>query len=534
MPILAGWLTGEQVPEETIKQTLVAMGTILGQHGGQPTHIVQPGAGLIAFSDTAYTMRHNDDTPVLDWVPDRRTFVYRRPLSGMHTLYYVENWPAEGNLLFASEIKALFAVGVPRRLHLAALNALLRYGFIPAPWTAFKHIHVVPAGWILRWQRAKTVLNQSSDYHFDEPPAQHHILNHLQTLLNEAIEQMLPPHEQLVALTGGDHASALSAILSTHRTTTPFTIASLGYMKSKVSKRWKNAEQIATIGKHPFLAITSVDLPDFWLATVAGLEAPCVTSRPLALHQLLHTVAAETGARVAISGLGTHVLLGSIVREQAMPACTTQSDILDEYSRLLTTPSAKKKPLLWSHDAALSLQEEEPWEQSLHARKLVRRATQFTDKLQGYYYLDLHLRLPDLLVHITQQLATQERMVVRSPYLHTSLIDVLTRLPAILDNGMPKIALISQLVQRYLPDQQTLQSTLPLITPTASLLRVGDSALLQQTLSTEALRKTGIFDLQVVDKLLKQEKEKNKEDVSRELLFIFTTQILYHLFGVET
>src|SRR5258708_9612535 len=100
MPTLAGWLTGEQVPQEVIEQTLMAMGEVRGRHGGERAFTTQPGAGFIAFSDTAFAMRRKDDPPVLDWVPDRRTMVYRRPLSGVHTLYYIEDWPAQGNLLF--------------------------------------------------------------------------------------------------------------------------------------------------------------------------------------------------------------------------------------------------------------------------------------------------------------------------------------------------------------------------------------------------------------------------------------------------
>src|SRR5436305_3083900 len=225
MPILAGWLTGEQVSPEIIEQTLTAMGEALGRYGGQPAHFVQPGMGLITFSDPAYAMQRNNEAPVLDWVPDRRTLVYRRPLSGIHPLYYIENWPAEGNLLFASELKALFAVGVPRRLHLAALDALLRYGFIPAPWTAFKDIFVVPAGSLLRWQRAKTVMNAAAEYHFDASPTQADVVDQLHTLLNKATTGALPPHEQLVALTGGSSSSALSILLAAQHTSTPFVIA---------------------------------------------------------------------------------------------------------------------------------------------------------------------------------------------------------------------------------------------------------------------------------------------------------------------
>jgi len=524
MPTLAGWLTGEQVPAEIIEQTLMAMGNVLGQHGGQPAHTIHPGAGLIAFSDTAYAMAQQDEAPVLDWVPDRRTLVYRRPLSGIHPLYYIENWPDQGNLLFASEIKALFAVGAPRRLHLAALDALLRYGSIPAPWTAFKDIHVVPAGWLLRWQRAKTVINQILDYHFDQPPTPADALDGLDTALNKAVVNMLPPHKQLVALTGGSHPSALSTFLATRHTTAPFSIASFGYKKDRSSKLWKAGEAIARACQRPFLAITGVDQPEFWTAVLAGIEAPCLDTRPLALHQLLHTVATETGARVAISGLGSHILLNPISHKHVKQLAGEQEDLLDWYAR--SQSPAQTKQSLWTPDAVAAIRAEEPWEQSLHARKLARQASQFADERQKQYYLDLHLCLPDM-VNTFQQLATQERMAVRSPYLNTRVLDMLARLLATMDDEAAESTLIAPLIQRYMPDMRETPAKLPLAVPSSSLLHPEQSDLLQQTLSEEAIRATGIFDPQAVQALME------RGEVSRELMLVFTTQVLFRLFGVE-
>src|SRR5258708_32565396 len=104
MPTLAGWLTGEQVPQEVIEQTLMAMGEVLGRHGGERAFTTQPGAGLIAFSDTAFAMRRNDDPPVLAWAPERRTMVYRARLSAAHTLHSIDDCPAHGHLTFPREI----------------------------------------------------------------------------------------------------------------------------------------------------------------------------------------------------------------------------------------------------------------------------------------------------------------------------------------------------------------------------------------------------------------------------------------------
>lgn len=527
MPVLAGWLTGEQVPQETIEQALSAMGDVLGQHGGQPARSVLPGAGIIAFSDDGHAMQHNDDPPVLDWVPDRRTLVYRRPLSGAHVLYYVEDWPAQGNLLFASEIKALLEVGVPRRLHLAALDALLRYGFIPAPWTAFKDIRIVPAGSILRWQKAKTVVNASTDYHIDEPLSPDNTSEQLHALLNTASAGMLPPHEQLLALTPGDALSALPALLAAQHSPAQFPVAAFDYTNS-VSQIWKSAERVAAACERPFLEVIGVDEPEFWVATLAGLEAPSIDTRPLMFHQLLHTVASETEARVAISGSGAHILAGTAVPTQPLATGTKQAGTLNWYRNTLLEEPGEQPTPLWSRDVAELLQNEERWEETLHARKLARRADQFADRQQAWYYLDLHLRLPDLAVHPIQQLATQERMVVRSPYLNPHVIDMLTRLPATLDNGISKEHLLTQLAQRSMPARTKLGTVSPQIVPMNSLLDIKSSALLQQTLSPEALRTTGIFDPGVVEKLLKQQ-GKGK----RELLLVFTTQLFWRLFEME-
>ncbi len=525
MPTLAGWITGEQVPQDIIEQTLMTMRAVLAQHGGEAAWTVQPGAGLVAFSDAAYAMQHNDEVSVLDWVPDRRTLVYRRPLSGQHPLYFIENWPAEGNLLFASEIKALFAVGAPRRLHLAALDALQRYGFIPAPWTAFQDIQVVPAGSILRWQRAKTVLNASTDYHLEEPYQPSDVADQLYTLLDEVSAAQLPPHEHLVALSSGGTSSALATLLAARHTTAPFAVAAFGNVKSIAARAWLAAEQVADSSQRPFLAITGVDQPEFWVATLVGTEGPGLDSRPLALHQLLHTAVAETGARVAISGMGALPLLGSEIAAQA-PHDPTQQDMLTRYSHLLNRHSRQGIATLWTPEVQAALKTQERWEDTLHARKLARKAGQFTDQRQGYYYLDLHLRLPDQIVGPAQQLAVQEQLALRSPYLHTRVMDILTRLPLQLSDGTTKGALLSTLLARHYTLDSSRISKLTLTVPGTSLSSSRDADILQQTLSNEALRASGIFDVEAVEALL----QRRKKVADKDLIFVFTTQLLYKLF----
>jgi asparagine synthetase B (glutamine-hydrolysing) len=531
MPVLAGWLTGEQVPQEKIAQVIMAMGEVLQRHGGQPTPIIQPGAGLITFADSAHAMRQNDEPPVLDWVADRRTLVYHRPLSGYHPLYYIENWPAQGNLLFASEMKALFAVGVPRKLHGAALQALAHYSFIPAPWTIFQDIFVVPAGSILRWQRTKTVLNHATDYRFDsaEKLNSSDTLEQLYRHLQKASADALPPHEQVVALTNGQISSTLATLLSAQQTPTPFAISAIDYTKPDAEDGWRYVEGVAQVCQSPLVTIQGVDQPDFWVATLTGTEAPCTTTRPLILHQLLHTTAVETQARVALTGLGANALCAnapSIDQTGTTPAAIA----LDTYVQRIRPLSEELLVSLWSPDFAKMLQTTERWEETHHARKLAWRASQCTDSGLAQYYLDLHLRLPDQLVTPMQQLAIQERMALRSPYLHPHSIELLTQLPPVLENGLQKNTLAEHFLHHHLKYQAPLAPDPIQTVPIDSLRQLETSDLLQGLLSAEALRNTGIFDPQAVELLLPQSLN---PEINNALVFVFTTQLLCQLFQVE-
>ncbi|GCE03686.1 hypothetical protein [Dictyobacter aurantiacus] len=529
MPVLAGWLTGEQVPQEVIEQTLAAMGEVLAHHGGTPAHSIYPGAGLIAFADTAYAQQQSKEPPVLDWVPDRRTLVYRRPLSGIHPLFYIENWPAEGNLIFASEMKALFAVGAPRRLHMAALDALWRYGSIPAPWTAFKDIQVVPAGSILRWQHTKTVVNPASDFALEATAPSADTLEQLDALLNQASHDQLPPHEQVVALLNGSRASSLAAVLSAKQKGQKFASAALGASKTLTTKGWKEVQAVADTLDLPLLAITAVDRPEFWQAAIVGLEAPCRDSRPLAIHQLLHTSAVEAGARIAISGLGAQTLLGAttgqIVADAARDPLTSYRQ---PYSHQLIHTEQ-----LWSSDVKQMLHTVEAWEDTLHARKLQRRAQQYADRRHGLYYLDLHLRLPNELVYPFYQLATQERMAIRSPYLNAQVMASMIASSPLLNNDPMLKTTLDSLLLRYVSEASRSPNEQPLTIPIASLARDMQPGheLFDLTLAPAAIQQRNIFNPELIKSL--QQRALKERAASRALIFIFTTQLFCQIFGIE-
>ncbi|GCF07840.1 asparagine synthase-related protein [Dictyobacter arantiisoli] len=523
MPVLAGWLTGEQVPPEIIEQTLTAMGGILERHGGETARSVQAGSGLIAFADTAYSMPQQKESAVLDWVPDRRTLVYRRPLTGAYPLFYIEDWPAPGNLLFASEIKALFAVGVPRCLHIAALEALRRHGFIPAPWTAFKDIHVVPAGSILRWQHTKTVVSPASDFSLVAPLPHEDLAANVQTLLKQAISSLQPSHDKIISLISGSSASSLVAAYLASHIQEPLSAAALGTSKMLATKAWKNVQRVTDMYDLSLLAITANSDPEGWNATLLGIEAPCRDTRSLAIYQLLHTAAQITGARIAFSGLGAQALLGLTTSDPLQPE---REDWLTAL-RQPRMPAESISSQLWSGDVRQQLQKEEAWEETRHAQKLIRRARQFPDSLQSQHYLGLHLDLADRLMLPWQQLAIHESMVLRSPFLTPYVMETMVNSANLLqDKGI-----LTALLQHEQLDIPAHPAILPLNIPAPTPEQICNTASIAHTLTPEAIRQTGIFNPQTVQMLLQQQAA--HKAISADLLFIFTTQLLYTLFSIE-
>src|SRR5262249_23019564 len=81
------------------------------------------------------------------WDRRRRRLFLARDRVGKKPLVYTRQ---AGRLLFASELQGLLAApAVPREVDLAALDAYLSYGYIPAPATAFRGVaKLPPAHWL--------------------------------------------------------------------------------------------------------------------------------------------------------------------------------------------------------------------------------------------------------------------------------------------------------------------------------------------------------------------------------------------------
>ncbi len=272
-----------------------------------------------------------------------------------------------------------------------------------------------------------------------------------------------------------------------------------GYKNARLDG-WIGAQRVANTCYRPLLTLQESISRSSGLGTLAGLESPCIDAIPLAYHQLSNTVVAQVGAKVALSSLGANTIFGGH-----------------------KAPSIKVTNSIFSPEVQQKIAREEQWEDTLHARKLYRQADKFESKRQKQYYLDLHMTMPDGEVHTAHLLAMQEGLVIRSPYLRSDVMELLTSL----NEEVRSETLLTLLVEKYFPSLKIIQPYMPLKLPVSSLLRVDSSEILEVTLSQEAILATGIFDTESVEKLLRQKK------VSRELVLVFTTQLFCRLFEMQ-
>lgn len=86
------------------------------------------------------------------WDHGRRRLFLSRDRLGEKPLHYAET---DGTLLFASEIKSLFAWGLERRAETQWNEVFACLSFLPAPHTFFKDVWKLPAGSCLIWEDGK-------------------------------------------------------------------------------------------------------------------------------------------------------------------------------------------------------------------------------------------------------------------------------------------------------------------------------------------------------------------------------------------
>ncbi|GAB2958203.1 asparagine synthase (glutamine-hydrolyzing) [Hymenobacter coalescens] len=216
----------------------------------------------------------------------------------------------EDKLMFASEMKSLLALGVPRKLDYAALSHYLQLNYIPGPATIFKGVRKLLPGHYLfikadgkvvgkRWYKIpydakKTAKNKLS---YEQQQAK------LVELMDAAVARRLVADVPLGAfLSGGIDSSVVTALAAKH--TPHLNTFSIGFKDEPFFDETKYANLVAKMHKteHTVFSLTNNDIYEHLFDVLDYFDEPFADSSALAVYILSKRTREKV--TVALSGDG--------------------------------------------------------------------------------------------------------------------------------------------------------------------------------------------------------------------------------------
>lgn len=252
---------------------------------------------------------------------EKTCFIARDPL-GIKPLYY---WQSGSTLVFASELRAILASGLPERnLSHSGLYGYLTTGSVPEPYTLVEGIQCLPAGSWLRWQSSN--ITQKEYWQIKFTP-QKYSLQEAQERVRTALVDSIQHHFVSdvpvgIFLSGGIDSSSVLALASQTQSQELRTY-SIAFNESQ----WNEgtiAEEVAKVfgAKHTEFKITAASAKELLPKYLKSIDQPSIDGfNTFCVSKVAH----DNGTKVVLSGLGGDELFGGYQSFQKVPQMVTRS-----------------------------------------------------------------------------------------------------------------------------------------------------------------------------------------------------------------
>jgi asparagine synthase (glutamine-hydrolysing) len=378
------------------------------------------------------------------WDAEAGTLLAARDRLGIKPFFWRE-LPG-GGLAFASEIKALLALG-PAETDAEALSDFFTYRYVPAPKTIYRGIHKLPAGHLLRWQAGRVTLRrwwqpEATTARRDAAAAG----EELGALLAEAVTAHTVADVPLgVFLSGGIDSSSVVACLDHPRTfAVGFDVGSYDELPfaNEVARHFDT--------EHCETTVHGVDVGEALDAAVAHYDEPFGDSSSWATHVVCRE--ARKDVTVALSGDGGDELFGgygwyakwfqfgssrmAAAAATLLPPFSSAGrsiarrglDPLARYASLVGPFTGSQKRALLTPQIA-GARDDDLWALRAHWRDEL-------PPLQRMQWLDLHTFLADDILVKVDRASMAVSLEVRPPLLDHRLVEfALTLHPDLLRHG---------------------------------------------------------------------------------------------------
>jgi asparagine synthase (glutamine-hydrolysing) len=307
------WITfnGEIYNFQQLRQNLISQGEQFNSH--TDTEVIlklyqKYGSDCVNYLRGMFAFAIWDDL-------EKTCFLARDPL-GIKPLYY---WTSGSNLVFASELRAIIASGLPAiNLSSEGLYGYLISGSVPEPYTLIAGIDCLPAGHWLSWQPDGITKKQYWKIKF-EP--QHILLPEAKEITRAALLDSIKHHFVSdvpvgIFLSGGIDSTAILA-LAKQTQNQQLSTYSIAFEETQFNEGEIAKETAKLLGaKHTEHKMTRADAKELLPKFLASIDQPSVDGfNTFCVSKLAH----ESGMKVVLSGLGGDEVFGGYHSFQKVP-----------------------------------------------------------------------------------------------------------------------------------------------------------------------------------------------------------------------
>ena len=295
------------------------------------------------------------------WDERNRTIFAARDRFGIKPLFYAFH---HETLYLASEVKALFAAGVPARWDAESVFHSIELGGHQVR-TLFDGVFQVPPGHYLVATEKHVQLIQYWDFDYPEadrgakPRSDTDCVQEFRQALEEAVRIRLRADVPVGCyLSGGLDSCAVLGLAAKHRSD-PIRAFTLTFDRAEYDEEREAREMAAKAGAEFFpIPIRQNDLADHFAAAILQSETFCINAHGVAKY-LLSRAVRNAGYKVVITGEGSDEILGGYAHFRrdmllynqdgqdpaAIAALLDDLNELNPVSRGLLLPDGEAKPL---------------------------------------------------------------------------------------------------------------------------------------------------------------------------------------------
>jgi asparagine synthase (glutamine-hydrolysing) len=486
------------------------------------------------------------DFAIALWDAERAQLVLARDRVGVKPLYFYNR---DGRLTFASEIKAILQhPAVTAEINEESVYHYLTFLTTPAPRTLFRNIQKLPAGHMLVVKRdGATEITQYWDSLPNRVSPDRSEVEHQQEilrLLRDSIrKRMMSDVPFGVFLSGGVDSSANVALMS-ELMSQPVCTYTVGFTDTEELNELESARAVAKRFNtdHHEVIIGQEDMQEFLPDLIFHQDEPLADPVCVPLYYVSR-LARDTGTIVVQVGEGAdeifagydwfrkYVRINDLFWQQAEKLPLSLRHSLSAMAKPLMEASFNKRttieltrrlgagePLFWggaivfdedfkrrvlSSEMSAEVEGLSSYDAVKNHLDHVARVRPDSDFAARMSYLELKLRLPELLLMRVDKMTMATSVEARVPFLDHHLVEYAMSLPVDLKiKGTSGKHILKRALEKVLPPDLLYRPKRGFGAPVREWFRGAGAEVLGGLIMNSSIRKRGLFDYEFIARLL--------------------------------